>query len=100
MRSEIKVQNLVGKISILLQKAPNLGRLKKTDKKLKIFMIIAEIPKAYYCSVFCFLQTTDVYLINVWGYTKILPNLDSGICEIFACRIRNPRVWNPESKFH
>ena len=63
-------------------------------------MIIAEIPKAYYCSVFCFLQTTDVYLINVWGYTKILPNPDSGIWDIFACRIRNPRVWNPESKFH
>ena len=41
-----KVQNLVGKISILLQKAPNLGLLKKTDKKLKIFMIIAEFPKA------------------------------------------------------
>ena len=59
-------------------------------------MIIAEIPKAYYCSVFCFLQTTDVYLINVWGYTKILPNPDSGIWDIFC--LQNPESEGLESR--
>ena len=37
-------------------------------------MIIAEIPKANYCSFFCFLLTMDECIINVWGYTEILPN--------------------------
>ena len=36
-------------------------------------MIIAEIPKANYCSFFCFLLTMDECIINVWGYTEILP---------------------------
>ena len=36
-------------------------------------MIIAEIPKANYCSFFCFLLTMDECMINVWGYTEILP---------------------------
>ena len=62
------------KVSILLQKAPNLGRFKKDLEKKKIFMIIAEIPKANYCSFFCFLLTMDECIINVWGYTEILPN--------------------------
>ena len=39
-------------------------------------MIIAEIPKANYCSFFCFLLTMDECIINVWGYTEILPNND------------------------
>ena len=57
-----------------MQKAPNLGRFKKDlEKKNKIFMIIAEIPKANYCSFFCFLLTMDECIINVWGYTEILP---------------------------
>ena len=38
-------------------------------------MIIAEIPKANYCSFFCFLLTMDECIINVWGYTEILPQL-------------------------
>ena len=38
-------------------------------------MIIAEIPKANYCSFFCFLLTMDECIINVWGYTEILPVL-------------------------
>ena len=38
-------------------------------------MIIAEIPKANYCSFFCFLLTMDECIINVWGYTEILPFL-------------------------
>ena len=36
-------------------------------------MIIAEVPKASYCSFFCFLSTIDECIINVWGYTEILP---------------------------
>ena len=36
-------------------------------------MIIAEIPKANYCSFFCFLLTMDECIINVGGYTEILP---------------------------
>ena len=36
-------------------------------------MIIAEIPKANYCSFCCFLL--DECIINVWGYTEILPSL-------------------------
>ena len=36
-------------------------------------MIIAEIPKANYCSFFCLLLTIDECIINVWGYTEILP---------------------------
>ena len=36
-------------------------------------MIITEIPKANYCSFFCFLLTIDECIINVWGYTEILP---------------------------
>ena len=39
----------------------------------KVFMIIAEIPKANHCSFFCFLLTIDECIINVWGYTEILP---------------------------
>ena len=38
-------------------------------------MIIAEIPKANYCSFFCFLLTMDECIINVWGYTEMLPNI-------------------------
>ena len=38
-------------------------------------MIIAEIPKANYCSFFCFLLTMDECIINVWGYTEILPKI-------------------------
>ena len=34
-------------------------------------MIIAEIPKANYCSFFCFLLIIDECIINVWGYTEI-----------------------------
>ena len=68
------------KVSILLQKAPNLGRFKKDlEKKNKIFMIVAEIPKANYCSFFCFLLTMDECIINVWGYTEILPSLFSQV---------------------
>ena len=37
-------------------------------------MIIAEILKANYCSFFYFLLTIDECIINVWGYTEILPN--------------------------
>ena len=33
----------------------------------------ADIPKANYCSFFCFLLTMDECIINVWGYTEILP---------------------------
>ena len=40
-------------------------------------MIIAEIPKAKHCSFFCYLLTIDVCIINVWGYTEILPILGS-----------------------
>ena len=40
-------------------------------------MIIAEIPKAKHCSFFCYLLTIDVSIINVWGYTEILPILGS-----------------------
>ena len=36
-------------------------------------MIIAETPKANYCFFFCFLFTMDECIINVWGYTEILP---------------------------
>ena len=36
-------------------------------------MVIAEIPKANYCSFFCFLLTMDECIMNVWGYTEILP---------------------------
>ena len=71
-----KGKKLFEKVSILLQKAPNLGRFKKDlEKKNKIFMIIAEIPKANYCSFFCFLLTMDECIINVWGYTEMLPNI-------------------------
>ena len=63
------------KVSILLQKAPNLARFKKDLEKKKNFMIIAEIPKANYCSFFCFLLTMDECIINVWGYTEMLPNI-------------------------
>ena len=45
------------------------------EKKNKIFMIISEIPKAIYCSFFCFLLTMDECIINVWGYTEILPSV-------------------------
>ena len=38
-------------------------------------MIIAEIPKANYCSFFCFLLTMYECIINVWGYTEILPKV-------------------------
>ena len=38
-------------------------------------MIIAEIPKAKHCSFFCYLLTIDVCIINVWGYTEILPKI-------------------------
>ena len=44
----------------------------KSYNKNQIFMIIAEIPKAYYCSFFCFLLIIDECIINVWGYTEIL----------------------------
>ena len=40
-------------------------------------MIIAEMPKAKHCSFFCYLLTIDVCIINVWGYTEILPILGS-----------------------
>ena len=44
----------------------------KSYNKNQIFMIIAEIPKANYCSFFCFLLIIDECIINVWGYTEIL----------------------------
>ena len=50
-------------------------------------MIIAEIPKANYCSFFCFLLTMDECIINVWGYTEILPNLNFPTA---TCRAVNP----------
>ena len=68
-----KVQNLFGNVS-LLQKVPNLRR-KKTQNKIKHFLITAEIPKAQYCSVFCFLLTIDVCIINLWSFKEILPIL-------------------------
>ena len=40
-------------------------------------MIIGEILKAKHCSFFCYLLTIDVSIINVWGYTEILPILGS-----------------------
>ena len=40
-------------------------------------MIIAEIPKAKHCSFLCYLLTIVVCIINVWGYTEILPILGS-----------------------
>ena len=40
-------------------------------------MITAEIPKAKHCSFFCYLLTIDECIINVWGYTEILPILGS-----------------------
>ena len=36
----------VAKVLILVQKAPNLGRLRKDRKKLKILKLIVEILKA------------------------------------------------------
>ena len=81
------------KVSILLQKAPNLGRFKKDlEKKNKIFMIIAEIPKANYCSFFCFLLTMDECIINVWGYTEILPFPSQKNPRIENFKPRNPSI--------
>ena len=48
-------------------------------------MIIAEIPKANYCSFFCFLLTMDECIINVWGYTEILPKF---LLMVLATEIR------------
>ena len=83
------------KVSIFLPKEPNLGRFKKDfeKKKIKIFIIIAEIPKANYCYFFCFLLTIDKCIINVWGYTEILPTVlqrnlkewHGGHGHMFAC---------------
>ena len=47
-------------------------RLRK--KNGHFFMIIGIIPKGYYCSFLCFLSTMNVCIINLWGYTEILPS--------------------------
>ena len=63
---------------------PLLGqrRRKKNGQKSRYFKLppnlahrrlIAEIPKANYCSFFCRLLTIDECIINVWGYTEVLP---------------------------
>ena len=54
-------------------------------------MIIAEIPKANYCSFFCFLLTMDECIINVWGYTEILPKADLAL-------IRRPELEKDKNK--
>ena len=58
-------------------------------------MIIAEIPKANHCSFFCFLLTIDECIINVWGYTEILPGkiLKDNLLAALSCFRVRQSAW-------
>ena len=55
--------------------------------------------KGNYCSFFCFLLTIDECIINVWGYTEILPRfhlLPSSFPSIYS-RLHNHEYLGQKS---
>ena len=68
---------------------PNL-KMTVDPSKRRSFIAHIFITKSTYCFRYCLVEQRTVCIINVWGYTEILPLSESGIllAIIVQCRSR------------